>query len=128
MVTRKCQGIFHLFQPPTVTTKDVETRLLVGVALVDIVVSAGPPAGGRHTAVAHVKLDSPEAAQQAIDLIVRSQDGSHLVVEVSTNEDFNMAKMRTPGPGRGDSMEPAKFVIGDTKTSIFDLEPGLVMK
>lgn len=117
--------------PPTVTRSDVASRLLIGVVLVDVNVSAGPTANGRHTAIAHIKLESPLAAQQAIDQIVRSQDGSHLVVEISTNEEFNMAKMRTgAGPGRTNESDNAfKFANNlqqDTKTSIFDLESGLV--
>jgi hypothetical protein len=109
----------------------VSSRLLNGVVLADVVVSAGPIANnGRHSAIAHIKLDSPEVAQQAISAIVRSQDGSHLLVEVSNMEDFNNAKMRTSGFGRTEPELAPKYPIGniggDAK-SIFDLEPGLVI-
>lgn len=110
----------------TITTKDVSNRLLDGIPIADLVVTAGPPCNGRYTSLAFVKLDSPEAVQQSINMIVRSMDGSNLVVEVSNANDFHLAKNKT-----GKTAETAPNFnfnnsrMDDTK-SIFDLESGLV--
>lgn len=107
------------------TTRDVSSRLLGGVPLLDVVVTKGPISNGRHTSLAYIKLESPDFAQQAIDHVVRSQDGSHShVVEVSNSDDFNEAKALTSG-SRSSSSDVSKLGVGDAK-SIFELEPGLV--
>jgi len=98
----------------------------------DLIVSAGPVANnGRHTAVAYIKLDSSQTAQKIIDLIVRSQEGANLVVEVCNEDDFSNAKSRTESRGMNNRMEPNMFnrdlKFGGDATSIFDLEPGLVI-
>jgi hypothetical protein len=112
--------------PPTITSRDVSSRLLKDAPVIDLIVSAGPISNGRHTAVAFVKLDTLQTAQKVIDVIVRSQEGANLVVEVCTEEEFNSAKIRTPGAIRQEQREREPKLLGDAK-SIFDLDSGLVM-
>lgn len=89
-----------------------------------MIVSAGPVSNGRHTAMVYVKLESTEAAQKTIDLVVRSQDGANLVVEVCDLDEFTRAKNKTPGRGDREIIKPS---TGDSAKSIFDLESGLVI-
>jgi len=88
-----------------------------------MIVATGPVSSGRHTAMAYIKLESPQATQKTIDLIVRSQEGASLVVETCDQDEFNRAKARTPG--RQGDRETIKST-GDTTKSIFELESGLV--
>jgi len=77
------------------------SRLLRDEPVIDITVANAGNINGRHSTSAFVQLSSSSTAAKIVDSIVRSQEGSSLIVEICDEDELSRAKRSHSRDGNG---------------------------